>query len=68
MESLLQQTNHMLFQLNHQIESLVQSQDEIIFEELRIKLENLLKIYTLIVIIWVIMSLKNHFKEELHQK
>ena len=32
MESLLQQTNHMLFQLNHQIESLVQSQDEIIFE------------------------------------
>ena len=32
MESLLQQTNHMLFQLNHQMESLVQSQDEIIFE------------------------------------
>ena len=51
MESLLQQTNHMPFQLNHQMESLVQSQDEIIFEELRIKLENLLKIYTLIVIV-----------------
>ena len=32
MESLLQQTNHILFQLNHQMESLVQSQNEIIFE------------------------------------